>query len=159
MQKILEKSIKEVMTTPVISVSEDETLKNVFKLMDKHGILGVPVTGKDKEVVGIVTESDLIKHFTTLDTPIAVSILGSLVYLDDLGDWSKNLKNHCAEQVKDLMSQEVITIMESQSLQEGIEKMTEYNVSRLPVVNEKGELSGIITRTNIVKQLAKLKTV
>lgn len=159
MEKILEKPVKAIMTTPAISVKEGESLKNVFKLMDKHGILGVPVTGEDKGVIGIITESDLIKHFTTLDTPIGINILGSLVYLDDLGDWSKNLKSHCAETAGDMMSKEVVTIIENQTLHHAIDLMADHNVTRLPVVNEKGELSGIVTRTDIVHQLSKLKRI
>ena len=159
MDKIMEKQVKDFMTKDVISVSEDETLKKVFKIMDKHGILGVPVTSEDKGVIGIVTETDLMGHFTTLETPMGVSLLGSMVFLENPEQFNENLKDHCAELVKDIMTKEVITIMEDKSLNEAINLMASSKVSRLPVVNVKGELSGIITRTDIVHQLAKLTTI
>lgn len=159
MDKIMKKQVGEFMSKKVISVGPEESIKKVFKLMDEHGILGLPVVDEDKAVVGIVTESDLIEHFTTLRTPRGVSILGSLVYLDNLEDWSENLKDHCAELVKDIMTTDVIKIMESGTLSEVIDLMAENNISRIPVVGERGDLTGIITRTDVVHQIAKLKTI
>ena len=58
MEKILKKKAKDFMTKKVVSVHENDYIKNVFKLMDKAGILGVPVVDDKKQVVGIVTETD-----------------------------------------------------------------------------------------------------
>lgn len=147
------------MTTNVISVMEGDNLKNVFKLMEEHGIVGLPVLNQEQAVVGIVTQSDLIKHFTTLKTPLGVNILGSIVYLDNLEDWSENLKDHCAELVKDIMTTDVITVMETQPLRQAIDLMAKHQINRLPVVNEQGLLVGIVTRKDIVHQLAQLTTI
>ena len=88
MEKTLKKTAKDVMTKKVIAVEENETIKHLFQLMDKHGILGVPVTDGKKRVVGVVTESDLIEHFTTLKTPRSVNLLGGIIYLDDVKDFN-----------------------------------------------------------------------
>jgi CBS domain-containing protein len=159
MEKILKKKAKDFMTKKVISVHEDDPIKKVFKLMDKSGILGVPVVNSKKHVVGIVTESDLIEHFTTLKTPRGVNLLGGIIYLSDIKEFNKDLKEHCAEYVKDLMSKEVLAVKESATLQEVIDVMSKKQMNRIPVVNGKKELTGIITRSDIVHQLAKIKTV
>lgn len=159
MEKIMERPVSEFMTRDVISVAEDESIKKVFKLMDKHGILGLPVVGKDGAVIGIVTESDLVAHFTTLETPRAISILGSIVYLDNLLDFNKSLKEHCAEIIKEIMSKDVITVMHDATLLDAINLMDKNEVSRLPVIGEKGNLAGIVTRSDIVHQIAKLRTI
>jgi CBS domain-containing protein len=57
------------------------------------------------------------------------------------------------------MSKEVTTIMQSASLSDAINLMGEKEVSRLPVVGEKGELVGIITRKDIVHEIAKIKNI
>lgn len=146
------------MTKKVISVKADDSLKKVFKLMDEHGILGVPVVDDEEAVVGIVTESDLIQHFTTLDKPLSINVLGSLVLMGNTGEFNKDLKEHCAETVGEMMSKDVVTVMENFTLGQCIDLMTEEEVSRLPVVDEVGKLTGIITRTDVVHQLARLKT-
>jgi CBS domain-containing protein len=159
MEAILKKPVKEFMIKRVIAVHENETIKELFKLMDKHGILGVPVVNDKLHVVGVVTEADLLEHFTTLKEPRSINLLGGIVYLDDIGDFNKQLKEHCAETVKEMMSQPALTIQESATLQEAIDAMAEHKVNRLPVVDGKKRLVGIVTRSDIVHQLSKIKTV
>lgn len=156
MASLFQKSVKEFMNPRVISMLEDGSLKNLFKLMDEHDILGVPVVDAEDHVVGIVTESDLLKHFTTLKTPRSINLLGGIVYLDDIADFNENLKEHCAETVKELMNTSVVTLQEDQTLQDAINRMTENGVNRLPVVNAKNKLVGIITRSDILHELAGL---
>lgn len=159
MEKILKKKVKDFMVKKVVSVEENEPIKKVFKLMDKAGILGVPVVDDKKHVVGIITETDLIEHFTTLPTPSFVNLLGGIIYLDNVKEYNAHLKDHCAEIVKDLMSKSVITIKESTTLQEVVDLMSDQRKIRFPVVNRKGELVGIITRSDIIHQLAKVKRI
>jgi len=153
----MKKPIKEFMTKNVIAVKESNTIKNLFKLMDEHVVLGVPVVNDKSQVIGIVTESDLITHFTTLKTPRGVNLLGSMVYLEDLNEFNEKLKDHCAEIVKDLMTDEVITIDSNANLLDAINLMSKHDVTRLPVVDKNNKLLGIIARTDIVHQIAKLK--
>ncbi|MBN2096626.1 CBS domain-containing protein [Candidatus Peregrinibacteria bacterium] len=159
MEKTLKKPAKDFMAKKVIAVQENENIKALFKLLDQSAILGVPVVDDKHHVVGIVTETDLIRHFTTLETPHSINLLGSIVYLNDISDFNKHLKEHCAETVKDLMTAPAITANETATLLEVINLMSENNISRLPVVNKKGELTGIITRKDVVHQLAKVKHV
>lgn len=159
MEKILKKQAKEFMTTDVIAVKTGESIKHLFKLMDESGILGVPVVDDNRHVIGVVTETDLIRHFTTLESPRSVNLLGGIVYLDNISDFNKHLKEHCAETVKDLMFQKAITVREEATLHDVINLMSENNISRLPVVNKKEQLTGIITRKDVLHQLAKIKKV
>jgi len=155
----MDKHVSEFMTKDVISVTAEDSIKKVFKLMDTHGILGVPVVNEDQGVIGIVTETDLIRHFTTLDKPMGVNILGSIVFLNDLKDFNENLKDHCAEKVGDMMTKEVTTVMQNFSLAQVIDIMADNKLSRLPVVDEVGKLAGIITRTDVVHEIAKMKNI
>lgn len=158
MNNLFQKPVSDFMTKNVVAVKAEESIKKVFKLMDEHGIVGLPVVSDEGAVIGMVTESDLISHFTTLKTPMAINLLGSLVYLNNLSDFNESLKDHCAELVKDMMTTEVVTIMHSATLSEAIDMMADKKVNRLPVVGEKGDLVGIVTRKDIVHELAKIKT-
>ncbi len=153
----MKKSVKNFMTKKVIAVKEHESIKKLFKLMDKHDILGAPVVDEKNQVIGIVTESDLISHFTTIKSPRGINLLGSIVYLDDINKFNENLKDHCAETVKDIMTDEVITISPDATLLDAINLMSKNSITRLPVIDKKNKLMGIITRSDIVHQIAKLK--
>ncbi len=159
MEKLLKTPVKNFMTKNVISVRETETIKNLFKLMDKHGILGVPVVDGNDSVIGMVTESDLIKHFTTIKSPRGINLLGSILFLDNIADFNRNLKDHCAETVKDIMIDKVICVDSDATLLEAIDLMSEHDITRLPIVDKKKKLAGIITRSDIVHQIAKLNKI
>jgi CBS domain-containing protein len=159
MEKLLKKPVKDIMTAKVIAAKENETIKNLFKLMDRNAILGVPVVNAKKQVIGIITESDLIRHFTTLKTPRGIHLLGSIVYLEDINDFNKNLKDHCAETVKDIMTKNVKTLAPNSTLLDAINLMSKNDITRLPVVDKNKKLLGIITRSDIVHQISKLKRI
>jgi CBS domain-containing protein len=53
------------------------------------------------------------------------------------------------QSLKDIMSDSVITIKESQTVQEAAELMSQYNIGSIPVVNSSGQLAGIITDRDI----------
>ncbi|PIZ71491.1 hypothetical protein COY07_04860 [Candidatus Peregrinibacteria bacterium CG_4_10_14_0_2_um_filter_43_11] len=159
MKDILQKQIKAFMTKDVLAVKKDETIKHLFQLMDSHGILSVPIVDESNVVVGIVTESNLIKHFTTLKNPQGIHLLGSMVYLEDLTAFNEKLKDHCSEVVADLMSNPVVTISPEATLLDALNLMTEEKVNRLPVVDEGHHLMGIITRTDVLHQLAQIKKI
>lgn len=156
MEKLLKKQVKEFMTKKVIAVEENEPIKELFHLMDEHGIVGAPVVNDKHHVVGIVTEGDLLRHFTTLKPPRSVNLLGGIVYLENVSDFNRNLKEHCAETVKELMVSPAITLKESATLQDAVNLMSERKVNRLPVTDAHQKLVGIVTRSDLVHQLAKL---
>ena len=54
------RTVESVMTRPVITVSEDDTVAKVAEIMASRGVSKVPVTRTDK-VVGIITRHDLLK--------------------------------------------------------------------------------------------------
>lgn len=159
MDNILNKSVKSFMNTNLLVAHENDSLKKLFKTFDKHAILGIPVVNDEKKVVGIITETDLINHFTTLEIPHSINLLGGILYLDDIGDFNQSLKDHCAEKAKDIMKSSVISINENDTLSDAIDLMSENKIKRLPVYNESNELSGMVTRSDIIHQLAKIKSI
>lgn len=158
MENILQKPVSEFMTTEVISAKKDTSIKEVIDLMAKNGILGLPVINDQHHVVGVITESDLLKHFTSLKTPEGVPLLGSMVELG-ASEFNDTLKAHCAETVEELMTPDAITICPTSTLSEAIDHMAKNSINRLPVTEGEGRLVGLLTRSDVVKQLAQLEIV
>lgn len=158
MDKILKKQVKEFMTKKVVSAKKEDSIKEIFKLMDKKEILGLPVIDELERPIGMVTETDLIKHFTTLEFPSGINLLGSMVFLGS-NSYNETLKDHCAETAADIMTEGTAAIIEDATLLEAIDMMSKYHINRLPVVDGKEKLVGIITRTDIIHQLAKSKNI
>ena len=114
--------VKSAMTTEIEAIGPDTALKKAAQLMNKHRIGGL-VVEKNQEVVGIITERDILKAFVRSMKP--------------------------STPVKNMMSKDVITIEENASLEEAAKRMLDYGIKRLPVVS-KGRCVGIITATDLI---------
>ena len=143
---------KDIMTTDVVTVAPEATVEEVAKIITDRGISGVPVVDANGEVVGIVTEGDIIARSKKLHIPTHFQLLGGVIYLESTKKLEKDLQKMVAFQVKDLMTTEVFTVSPEASVEEIATVMTEERVNRIPVV-DRGKLVGIISRADIVRTL------
>ncbi|MBU3907237.1 MAG: CBS domain-containing protein [Nanoarchaeota archaeon] len=104
----------------VFVIDPDITLKKAAKIMSKKEI-GSLVILKSGEILGIVTERDIIKNINSLK-----------------------------KKVSSIMAKEVITIKNTSEIEEASSLMHVYHIKRLPVVTEIGKLIGIVTLTDLI---------
>jgi CBS domain-containing protein len=148
--------IKDIMTKNVIACSPDTPIKEAARLMYLNGLTGIPVLNEKDEVVGIITEYDLIRIEDHLHLPVTFAFLGSIVALDNPlnGDEvEKQLKKLMATKVEELMTKDVVTISPEAAIEDAAELFLHKKVNPVPVV-ENGKLVGIISRADVVKVIA-----
>lgn len=143
----------DVMTTHVISVNPDMPVREVARLFVEQKISGAPVVDSVGRVVGIISESDLL-HRSELGTDKRQrsSWLKLFSASEDARDY---IKSH-ALKVKDVMSTPVIFVSEDTSIRDVADLLETRRVKRVPVLKG-GELTGIISRANLVRALASLR--
>ncbi|NPB06885.1 MAG: chloride channel protein [Aquificae bacterium] len=112
--------VKEFMSAPVYAVSPDETLREVWVKLLKLGVSGFPVVENGK-LVGVVTKEDLLKHLHELER----------------------------KTVAEVMTEEPTVVSGEETLYKALRLMTERGVGRLPVLDEEGNLVGIVTVTDL----------
>ncbi len=117
--------VGDIMKKDVISSKEADTIYSVSKLMKKYKIGSIVIT-KDKKAEGIITERDLVHKV----------IAGKL-----------NPEKTIASEV---MNSPIIVIKPQATLEEAAKAMKRHSIKRLPVINEKKELVGIITQGDII---------
>lgn len=137
--------VKDVMTTRLVTVSPDEKIIEVIRLMREEKISGVPVVDKGK-LVGIVTEADILEALGKKE----------LIAID--GEDVKGLREKGISSVKEIMKKKVIVINENEGIDKAIFLMNLYRIKRLPVVDDKNVLVGIVAREDIIDSIAKLLT-
>lgn len=146
---------KDIMTREVITVSPDMTVNKLAAVLLENRISGVPVLDENGELFGVVTESDLIDQKKKVHIPTVITILDSVIYLEDPNKVDKEIKKMAGATVKDICSNKKIsTISEETPLDEIASIMAEKKIHTLPVVKD-GKVVGIVGKSDIIHTLIK----
>jgi CBS domain-containing protein len=141
---------RDVMVAPVITVKASASVREVAETLLKRGISAVPVVNDQSQLVGIVSEGDLI-HRSEAGTDRKRSwwLLG-FVGDETLAD--EYVKSH-ARRVEDVMTRNVVTTTPDAPLHEIAALLEKNSIKRVPVI-ENGQLVGIVSRANLVQAVA-----
>ena len=141
---------KDVMVSPVITVSPSSSVKDVAKIFLKHEISAVPVVDGNGKLVGIVSEGDLL-HRIENDTETRRSSWLRFFTQDELMA-AEYVKSHSRKAV-DVMTKRVVFAAPDASLADIAMLMERHSIKRVPIVN-KGQLVGIVSRANLIQAIA-----
>ncbi|ACV25202.1 CBS domain-containing protein [Methanocaldococcus fervens] len=151
--------IKDVMKKPIV-VYEDDDLEDVIKIFRENKISGAPVLNKDGKLVGIISESDIIKTIVTHDEDLNLILPSPLDLIElplktalKIEEFMEDLKKALKTKVKDMMTKKVIVAKPDMTVNDAAKLMVEHNIKRLPVVDDEGNLIGIVTRGDLIEAL------
>ncbi len=148
------KTVAEVMTPNPFSVKPDTVLNEAIQLLAEKHIGGVPVIDHTGKLVGILSESDLMWQATGVDMPAYIMLLDSVIYLKNPNQYTQEIHKALGQLVRDVMTAKVITIGPDRPLREAAHLMHEKRIRRLPVVTDQGQVVGMVTRGDIVREMA-----
>ena len=129
------KPVYEIMSTNVVTCSPEDEIDNVWRLIKEKSLRGLPVVEKGR-LVGIVTEKNLLDSgavFPTFE--------------------SKKGRFRSPTKISTVMETSVVSLKKTDTLKNAVRLMLEKDFGRLPVVDDKGTLIGIVDREDIVKIL------
>ena len=138
-----------VMSADVITVSPDTPLKEVAEMLVEHHISGVPVVNRQRTVLGVVSEADILVK----ERGPQPRHEGLVAWI--LGGGVADPEKLSARTASEAMTSPAITIPLSRSVSEAARLMIENGVKRLPVVDVHGTLHGIVTRSDLVRAFAR----
>lgn len=142
----------DIMTTDVITVQKDTSLKDLAKLLYENHINGVPVVDTDGLLIGIICESDLIRKDKKLHIPTVVAIFDWVLYLERPKKIEKEIQRVNATKVEDLYTKKVVTVDEKMPVDEIATIMEQKKISTIPVMDG-DRLVGIIGKTDLIRTL------
>jgi CBS domain-containing protein len=150
---------KDIMTTPVLGVTVNQTVKEVLELLAEKRISGFPVVNDEKKIVGIISDTDIIRYSHTINV-IPLSNLSGWVspYADiaDLASMKKGFDLLHTTLVSQIMTKKVYSAKESSPVTEVAKLMNKHKINRVPIVDDDDKLVGIITRSDMVQCMANL---
>jgi CBS domain-containing protein len=131
--------VLDIMSIDVLTVSPEDSLKAAARQMVERGVSGLPVVNAAGKLVGIITEADFLEREADRSHR---GLLDALMHKPDTVSG--------AETVGEVMSTHPVVIYPEASVTEAARVMSHHHVKRLPVVNDEGELQGIISRGDVV---------
>lgn len=143
---------RDVMTTEVITVHQEEKLKEVARILMDNKISGLPVVDDAHHVVGIISEKDMVVTAGQLQIPFYITLFDGIIFLENPKKFQEKLKRFTASKVKEVMSTEVIFVEEDTPLDDVISILQKHKINRLPVLRN-DKLVGIISRNDILKAM------
>ena len=142
---------KDIMTTQVVTVGPEATVREIAVLLAEKGIRAVPVVDHG-DVVGIVSEGDLIHRQELGTDEHRIRSSWFRIIEDPEAAAAFEAKAH-GMRARDVMTRDVISVPEHTSLAEVVDNMESNNIRRLLVMRG-NKLVGIVGRANIVRALA-----
>lgn len=142
---------RDLMSSPVITISENATVGEAARLMLEREVSALPVLNEGGGVVGILTHSDfgLSPKFRPLSENI-YSLLGSTSTFEHLEETARQVGD---KRIRDVMRRSVIVVHGGDSVEHVARLMMRWQIHRLPVMDD-GALVGIITRHDFLKLIA-----
>ena len=118
---------KDVMQSPAVAATPLASLRDVAVQLVKNGFSGMPVAAEDGKVIGVVTESDIVRAL---------------------------IQGHRLEYLtaRDALSSPPITVDAEAPIETVMEKLAENRIMRVPVTN-RGKLVGIISRRDVIRAI------
>ena len=118
------KRADELVIREVVTASPDQTVREVDEMMEAEGVSGAPVVNEAGEVLGIISATDIRPYLEVRDR----------------------------DEVREAMTDEVITAPANVDAREALELMYEHKIERVPVVDEENRLSGLVTMQGILQR-------
>lgn len=133
--------VREVMSSPAVTVRERATVKDAIELLDHSDISAMPVLDEGGRLVGVVSEADLIREMIVPD-PRSHEVQVRLT------------KAPLVTHVADVMTTHPVVVTGDTDLAEAAELMTSTAVKSLPVVDA-ADVVGVVSRRDVIRLLAR----
>jgi len=142
--------VSDLMTRDVITVTENHTIAHVTSLMEENRI-GRIIVIKDNEPVGIITSENI--SFAQLEDPETGVPLEKIYFVKRASEEKKKVALVSMLTAGDIMTEDLITLKEDVDAAEAANIMLNKKISGIPILDEKNQLAGIITKTDIIKAI------
>jgi CBS domain-containing protein len=148
---VADTQVRDVMTHLVVMLYPNDTIHEAAQKLARNHISGAPVV-EDGKVVGIVSESDLIRE---LLPPAPVDHGANLLDAISILGRAHTRPHKHGKTVLDVMTHAAIKVMPTTSIWKAASIMERKGIKRLPIVDDEGYLLGIVSRADLVKAFAR----
>jgi CBS domain-containing protein len=151
---VVDRPVAEVMSKPVLSVQRETPLQDAVQLMSEHHVSGLPVLGEKGELVGELTEQDLMVRESGFDAGPYVMLLDAVIYLRNPLEWDRQVHQVLGSTVGEVMGEHPHSCSVDTPLPAAARQLHDRGTQRLFVLNDQRQPVGVVTRGDVVRALA-----
>jgi len=140
---------RDIMTSPVITARPETTVRDLAALMTTHRISGIPIVTAEHELVGIVTEGDLL-YKEVLPKPSQPPPVVRRLPVRSVIEQHTQARKAEGIRAYEIMTSPVLTVAESTTVHEIAQVMVRHRINRV-VVLRAGRVVGIVSRADVLK--------
>ncbi len=141
---------RDIMTTDVVSVTTETSLKEVARTFVETRYSNLPVLDQEGNLVGVISETDLVEQQKPLHIPTVVALLDAVFYLESEKRFKEEVDRVTATTAGELCTGKVITCSPENTVRELAGLMSQHKVHLLPVV-ENDVMIGVVARLDLIK--------
>jgi CBS-domain-containing membrane protein len=145
-------TVADIMNKDVVTVNKKTTVRELSEIFASRRFGTLPVLDDDNNLIGVVTESDLVEQGRNLHIPTFISLFDWVIPLGGERSLERELQKISAQTVGEIYSSEVVTVSPSDPVSTVADIMTNRKLHALPVV-EGRKLVGIVSRIDIIRNM------
>lgn len=138
--------VKDFMIRDVICLDQNSSVKTLLETLVQKKIGGVPVLNEKKELIGVVSDGDVLRHLQPKSY-----IDYNISYIEELDD---TIVAKSESSIKTIMKKRVISVKEEDTLDTVLKVLSTHHFKKLPVINNEKYVIGVVSRGDLVKKLA-----
>jgi CBS domain-containing protein len=140
---------RDIMVTDLVAVSPDHSVRHAARLMWDHRVSGLPVVDDDEDLVGIITEGDLMRRSELGPGELRTTIRKDQIEEDHSLSY---VKSH-SWKVADVMTRKLVTADEETPVNRIAALMRQHGVKRIPIMKV-GHLVGLVSRADLLRAIS-----
>jgi CBS domain-containing protein len=140
---------RDVMSTSVMTLPPDAPLATAAGMLAKRGVSGAPVVDGEGKLLGMVTETDLLRRLAAVEDRPRSWVAGLFASAQDQAD--RFARTH-GRRARDVMTTQLETVAPETSVEHVARVLEEKKIRRVPVV-EDGKLVGLVSRADLLRAL------
>lgn len=141
---------RDIMTTEIISVTLDTSLKDLAHKFVETGVSTMPVVDDKGELRGVVSETDLVEQQKPLHIPTVMAFFDGVFYLDSEKRFRQEVERVTAQTVGEICTMDPVTCGPDATVREIAGLMTTHKAHLIPVL-EDDRMVGVVARLDLIR--------
>jgi len=145
--------VKDIMTRDIVTVRPETEIVEAARILMENHFNGVPVVDEAGKLVGILCQSDLIAQQKRFPMPSIFSFADGYFPLKSMKHLEEEIHKFAAAVVADAMGSHPVTVTPETDIEEVATLMVDRKLHTLPVIDDEGNLVGIIGKKDVLQTL------